>query len=143
MIRLYDNVNANKLVDELQAAGLLERESMAFFPKENGLEIKFNSIKEIVTEIVVDEIPTGEILTTYTKPVEHMAILTNEETGEETEDFYFVDEPYDPSEILAAIQVVVDAHDPAPYPEVTPDLTIEERIAQLEILYLQDSGVIE
>ena len=141
MNKLYEAVNANKLVDELQAVGMLEREAMSFFPTDTGLNIRFRDIKEIIIDVMVDEEPTGEVIVSYTKPVEHMLIETDEE-GNETEKIYFVDEAFDPTQLLADIQAVVDVHDVIPYPSPNPNLTIQEQIDRLEMILLETEGVI-
>ena len=175
MNKLYENVNPNKLVDELQANGLLERESMAFFPKDTGLEIRFSDINQISTPIyeqvltqedveitpqILDEdgnvlveavtelqdvYVNGDLLEeviTYTKrtsqevEVSYVEMVDTEvpildDNGQPTFDKemnaiteiiqvetpktrievreVFID--YDPTELLADIQAVVDAHD--------------------------------
>ena len=141
MNKLYEAVNANKLVDELQAVGILDREAMSFFPTDTGLNIRFRDIKEVIIEVMVDEEPTGEVLTSYTKKIEHMDIVTDEE-GNESESVYFVDEAFDPTQLFADIQAVVDVHDVTPYPSPNPNLTIQEQIDRLEIILLENEGVI-
>jgi len=59
--KLYTTTNPNKLVDELQQAGFLERESMTFFPKDDGLEIRFKDIKEVNTDTYEQIITPTEI----------------------------------------------------------------------------------
>lgn len=133
MIIFYESVNANKLVDELQNAGLLDSENMVFFPKDNGLDIRFADINE---EIITDE--NDVIITTYTK--RSTTKIVDEELG--TSETIEVWKDYDPTNLFAAIQAVVDTHDPTPYKVAAPNLTDAERIDRLEIAFLQIEGVI-
>ena len=110
MNKLYEAVNANKLVDELQAAGLLERESMSFFPKENGLEIRFRDVKEISNDVLNENDEVIDTVVNYKKRVtEEITETVDDVEVTKTNEVW---NEYDPTQLFSDIQAVVDNHDP-------------------------------
>ena len=140
MNKLYTGVLPDKLVDEIQAAGLLEQEKMSFFPKEDGLEIRFNEVGRVILTAENTEGEEIEVGIAYEKLKTFVYI--DSETREEKSYEDWVDYTTEFEIFLAEIQAVVDVHDPTPYPTPNPNLTIEERVDQMELTILQMNGVI-
>ncbi|BEP28825.1 hypothetical protein [Helicovermis profundi] len=137
MIKLYENVNPNKLVDEIQKEGLLKQEEMSFFPKEDSLEIKFSNIKEISTDVLDDNEQVINMIVTYQKLEKQKLIEVVD--GVELPKTIEVWNGFDPTQLFANIQNVIDNHDPTPIPQGKSQLEILQDV--VDKLLIDSLGV--